>query len=121
MRRVQGGGSLLGFSQMLSGIALRGGETAMARESDRSNLAREHMSWAHRLATFWLVLCLGVFGGAYGLAEIGGLAPEGRPLLFIMLGTIIVTNAVWQAAALALARLESLILPRARIIATVSA
>jgi hypothetical protein len=32
--------------------------------------------------------------------------------MFVMLGTIVVTNAIWQAAGLALARLENLILPR---------
>ena len=35
-----------------------------------------------------------------------------RTLMFVMLGTIILTNAVWQAAGLALTRLENLILPR---------
>jgi hypothetical protein len=35
-----------------------------------------------------------------------------RILMFVMLGTIILTNAVWQAAGLVLTRLENLILPR---------
>jgi hypothetical protein len=35
-----------------------------------------------------------------------------QTLMFVMLGTIVVTNAIWQAAGLALARLENLILPR---------
>jgi len=31
-----------------------------------------------------------------------------------MLGTLIIMNAIWQAAALSLARLENVILPRLR-------
>ena len=53
-----------------------------------------------------------LFGGAYALAEIGEMSDANRTLMFVMLGTIIVTNAIWQAAGLALARLENLILPR---------
>ncbi|MGA7111998.1 MAG: hypothetical protein WBY77_06055, partial [Pseudolabrys sp.] len=51
-------------------------------------------------------------GGAYALAEIGDMSDANRTLMFVMLGTIVVTNAIWQAAGLALARLENLILPR---------
>ena len=51
-------------------------------------------------------------GGAYALAEIGDMSDANRTLMFVMLGTIVVTNAIWQAAWLALARLENLILPR---------
>ncbi|MFZ1191734.1 MAG: hypothetical protein WA796_07440 [Pseudolabrys sp.] len=58
------------------------------------------------------MLSLVLFGGAYALAEIGDMSDANRTLMFVMLGTIVVTNAIWQAAWLALARLENLILPR---------
>ncbi|MFZ0981845.1 MAG: hypothetical protein WAN68_02275 [Pseudolabrys sp.] len=58
------------------------------------------------------MLLLVLFGGAYALAEIGDMSDANRTLMFVMLGTIVVTNAIWQAAGLALARLENLILPR---------
>ncbi|MFY9786590.1 MAG: hypothetical protein WAO14_11190 [Pseudolabrys sp.] len=58
------------------------------------------------------MLLLVLFGGAYALAEIGDMSDANRTLMFVMLGTIVVTNAIWQAAWLALARLENLILPR---------
>ncbi|MFZ0029627.1 MAG: hypothetical protein WCF50_15645 [Pseudolabrys sp.] len=58
------------------------------------------------------MLSLVLFGGAYALAEIGDMSDANRTLMFVMLGTIVVTNAIWQAAGLALARLENLILPR---------
>jgi hypothetical protein len=70
------------------------------------------MSWSHRFALFWLVLSLVLFGGAYAVAEIGEMSEANRTLMFVMLGVIIVTNAIWQATGLALARLENLILPR---------
>jgi hypothetical protein len=102
-----------------SAIILTEGKTdrgviVMPSESQRVAIVREHMSWGHRFALFWLMLCLVIFGGAYALAEMGAVAAVDRPLLFIMLGTIIITSAVWQTAALALARVENLILPRTR-------
>jgi len=68
-------------------------------------------SWPHRLAFFWLVLALVLFGGAYALAEIGDMSESSRTLMFVMFGAVIVTNAIWQAAGLALVRLEDVILP----------
>jgi hypothetical protein len=81
-------------------------------EPQRVANTREHMSWSHKFAIFWLALSLLIFGAAYLLAEFGEMPEAGRTLMFIMLGTIIVTNAIWQAVGLALARLENLILPR---------
>ena len=55
-----------------------------------------------------------LFGGAYALAEISDMSEASRTLMFVMLGAIIVTNVIWQAADLALARLENVILPRVK-------
>ena len=65
-----------------------------------------------QFAKFWLALSLVVFGGAYALADASEMSNTNRTLMFVMLGTIILTNAIWQAAGLALTRLENLILPR---------
>jgi hypothetical protein len=86
--------------------------TSMLSEPLRIANAREHNSWSRRFALFWLALSLAVFGGAYALAEASEMSNTNRTLMFVMLGTIILTNAVWQAAGLALTRLENLILPR---------
>lgn len=53
--------------------------------------------------------CVGLvlFGGAYALAEIGDMSESSPTVMFVMLGAIIVTNAIWQAAGLALTRLET--------------
>ena len=82
--------------------------------SERIQIAntREHISWTYRFALFWFALSLVIFGGAYAVAEIGEMPEASRTLMFVMLGTILVINAVWQAAGLALARIENSILPR---------
>ena len=66
------------------------------------------------LHSFGLCCTLVLFGGAYSLAEVGDIPESSRTLMFVMLGAIIVTNAMWQAAGLALARLENVILPRTK-------
>jgi membrane-anchored protein YejM (alkaline phosphatase superfamily) len=43
----------------------------MLSEPVRVANTREHISWSHRFAFFWLVLTLVLFGGAYAFAEIG--------------------------------------------------
>ena len=83
------------------------------RTENRNPVLHEHMTWARGIAIFWFLLCLAVFGGAYALAELFKLPSELRPLLLISVGTILIVNAIWQAAGLALVRIESVILPRA--------
>jgi len=75
----------------------------MLSEPVRVANTREHISWSHRFAFFWLVLTLVLFGGAYALAEIGNMAESSR---------IQDVRHAWQVAGLALARLENVILPR---------
>ena len=67
-------------------------------------------SGAHGLAILWFIITLDVFAAAYILCEFGVVASDARMLLFIMLATILIINAVWQAAGLALARLENTVL-----------
>jgi hypothetical protein len=52
--------------------------------------------------------------GSYALDELQELSEATRTLMFVMVGTIIITSAVWQAAGFALARLENFIIPRVR-------
>jgi hypothetical protein len=87
-------------------------EVILLSEPQRLANTRQHMSWSHRFALFWLALSLAIFGSAYAFAEIGEMPEPSRTHMLIMLGTIIVTSAIWQAAGLALARIENLILPR---------
>ena len=86
----------------------------MARDEQRLALLSEHLGWARTYGIYRLIMCLAVFGGAYAVAEMIELSPEHLVPLLIMLGTIIVVNAVWQAAGLLVVRLEQVVLPRAR-------
>jgi hypothetical protein len=86
----------------------------MPRDEQKLALLSEHMGWARTYAIYWLITCLAVFGGAYAIADMIDISPENRGPLLIMLGTIIIVSAVWQAAGLLVVRLEQVVLPRAR-------
>ena len=82
--------------------------------NDSKNVAilSEHLSWARGLAIFWIIMSFAIFGAAFGLIEYLEIASELRPIVFVILGTLLVVNAIWQATGLALARMERVILPR---------
>jgi hypothetical protein len=65
------------------------------------------MQWAYRLAIFRDVLALAVFGGGYALANMMVLNGENRAVMAVMLGTLLILNAMWQAAGLLLARFQT--------------
>ena len=83
-------------------------------QTDDAKLAilRDHLGWARTYAIYWFTACLLFFGAAYGVAEFIELGPDQRVPLLIVVGTIIVVNAVWQAACLTIIRLEEVVLPR---------
>ena len=66
----------------------------MPIEEQRLTIIRQRMGWARTYAIYWLVMFLAVFGGAYAIAEMIDISGEHRAPLLIMLGTIIVVNAV---------------------------
>ena len=86
----------------------------MLTEAQRIANTREHLSWAYRFAVFWLIFAIIIFGGAYLFSDFEQLSEANRTLMLIMLGTIIITSAVWQTIGFALARLENFILPHLR-------
>jgi hypothetical protein len=89
-------------------------EVTMRTEAQRFAVTREHLSWCYGFALFWFIFIIVIFGAGFLLADALQLSDSSRTLAFIMLGTIVVTNAIWQAAGFALARLENLVLPRMR-------
>jgi len=89
-------------------------EVSMLSEARRIANTREHLTWSYRFALFWLVLSLVIFGGAFALAGLEEMSEASRMLMFVVLGTIIVISAVWQAVGFTLARLENFIIPRVR-------
>lgn len=87
----------------------------MQRDDPKLVILRDHLGWARTYAVYWFMACLLFFGAAYAVAEFIGLGPDQRVPLLIMVGTIIVVNAVWQAACLTIVRLEEVVLPRSRL------
>lgn len=85
---------------------------ASMTKQDEVTIVREHIRWARTYAIFWFAMCVLIFGAADAMAEFFGLSAELRAPLFLMLGTIIVVNVVWQAAGLMIIRLEKVVLPR---------
>ena len=69
----------------------------MLTEAQRIANTREHLSWAYRFAIFWAVFAILIFGSACLLADFERMSEASRTLMFITLGTIIITSAVWQA------------------------
>jgi hypothetical protein len=82
-------------------------------ETRDTGILREHLRWAQGYVIFWMILTFAIFGAAYGMIQMFELSNELMTVAFIVLGTVLVINAIWQAAGLALARLERTILPRA--------
>lgn len=79
----------------------------MPAEHPDTAILRPHLEWARRHAVFWLFLSLSVFAAAFwllGLVEV----PDGdRTAALVVLSTLILLNALWQAVGLTLARCES--------------
>jgi hypothetical protein len=84
----------------------------MARSERGIALLHEHMGWARTYAVYWFLMCLLIFGAAFAVGEVVGVSAESRAPMFFMIGTIIVVNAIWQAAGLLIVRLEEVVLPR---------
>ena len=82
----------------------------MPLDPNQVAVIREHMQWAYRFAIFWDVLALAVFGGGYALAAMMELNGENRAIMAVMLGTLLILNAMWQAAGLLLARFQTVVL-----------
>lgn len=85
----------------------------MAQEVPNIGIVREHLKWAQGYVVFWMIITFAIFGASYGISQMLELSAELRTLTFIIVGTALIINAVWQAAGLALARIERIILPRA--------
>lgn len=84
----------------------------MQRDDAKLAILRDHLAWARTYAVYWFLACLLFFGAAIAVAEFIGLSADQRVPLLIMIGTIIVVNAVWQAVCFMIIRLEEVVLPR---------
>jgi hypothetical protein len=79
----------------------------MPTDLSRQALQR-HLKWARGLAIFWSVLALAVFGAAFALSNLFEIADAERVPALVMLGTLIILNAIWHAVGMLLVRFENM-------------
>lgn len=74
-------------------------------DRDRSILNR-HKRWADGLTAIWMFIAIALFVAVHFLLVQTGAAEGERTQAFILLATLILVGCVWQAAGLAIARIE---------------
>jgi hypothetical protein len=76
---------------------------------DRIRIIKLHKRWADGLTLLWQILALLLFGGIYiGLEQFGVGAAE-RSAAFILLGVMVLVEAIWQSTGLGVARVHMLL------------
>jgi len=78
----------------------------MDPDARRVALIKIHKKWADGLTLIWMIIVFLLFAAVYYLFDQAGLPATERDGAFILLGTIIVVAAVWQAVGLGLARVH---------------
>ncbi len=81
----------------------------MHLDARRVVLIKLHKKWADGLTLIWLIIVLSLFAAIYYLFDQAGLPAAERNGAFILLGTIIVVAAIWQAIDLGLARVHMIV------------
>jgi hypothetical protein len=69
-------------------------------------IIRLHKTWADRYMVFWQVLTLLVFFGAYLVLSESNAEPAASTGALVLLATIVLIAAIWQAVGLAVARVH---------------
>jgi hypothetical protein len=78
----------------------------MALEEREIAIIRKHKRWADGYSMIWNVLAFAVLAGTYGLLTMLDASDTDRVCLMIVAATLVLVNAVWQAAGMALAAME---------------
>lgn len=67
---------------------------------------RSHWKWGARHAAVWTAFVLAMFAAAIALLDELSIGEAARTSALVLLGTLILVNAVWRAAGAVAARLE---------------
>jgi len=78
----------------------------MALEEKEIAIIRKHKRWADGYSIIWNVLAFTVLAGTYGLLTMLDASDTDRVCLMIVAAILVLVNAVWQAAGMALAAME---------------
>lgn len=74
----------------------------MSTEADFVRIVRLHKRWADGYTLLTLLLILVLFTGTYVLYDQAGMDAAERTGALVLMGTIILATAIWQAVGLAL-------------------
>ena len=74
-------------------------------------IIRKHKRWANGYSVIWTVLALAVLAGNYGLLTMLDASDTERVCMMLVAATLVLVNAVWQAAGMALAAMERALRP----------
>src|SRR4051794_3982514 len=78
----------------------------MQIEADaKSAESRRYPFLALRFTLFWVSFSVVVFGAAYALCQSGAVSDVHRPLLFVVVGTLLLIACVWQSVGFLLVQL----------------
>lgn len=81
----------------------------MSTEADFIRIVRLHKRWADGYTLLTLLLILVLFTGTYVLYDQAGMDAAERTGALILMGTIILATAIWQAVGLGVARVHMLL------------
>jgi len=75
-------------------------------------ILRKHWEWSGRYAMLWIIVTIIIFGGAFVILDIVGVAERVRIPSFILLLAITTVNAIWRAAGVLATRIEVLLVTK---------
>jgi hypothetical protein len=77
--------------------------------SDFNQILRLHRSWADRYLVLWHASAVLLFAATYLVSRAAGIGAAERACAYLLLATLLVLGAIWQAAGLILARVHMLL------------
>jgi hypothetical protein len=75
-------------------------------------ILRKHWEWSGRYAMLWIIVTIIIFGGAFVMLDIVGVAERVQTPSFILLLAITTVNAIWRAAGVLAARIEVMLVTK---------
>ena len=73
---------------------------------DRIRIIKLHKRWADGYTLLWQIFILLLFGGIYLVLEQAGVGAQERTTTFVLLATMVLVAAIWQATGLGIARVH---------------
>jgi hypothetical protein len=84
-------------------------EDAVPLSQDEIAILRKHKEWANGYSVIWLIIAFGVLGGNYWLLTMAATSDMDRICMMVVVATLLLIIAIWQAAGMSLARIERMV------------